>query len=418
MKIVLMTYGSRGDVQPMIALTLAIKDAGHNVLLAGPPEKSAWAGRLGCPYAPLGSDLTAFIDTLEGIHKPGDALRSIQRVRREVEEQFREIPEIIVGADRVVGSALVFALSSLAEAGNIPYRYIAFTPQLLPSAHHPHPAFRLQGLPGWWNRAGWHLAGFLDRFNLTALVNKHRRRSGLAPLKDLWSHILGQHVLVASDRAIAPVPPDVTQATVQTGYLHLVQPKPDLPALEHFLKDGTRPVYCGFGSMPKKDQIRILPTIVNALRRAGQRMVLARFWDDPVPFETAADLFYIRKYPHLELFPRMAAVIHHGGAGTTATAAISGVPQIVVPHTLDQFHWGYRIRRSRMGPAPIPRTRLTSGKLADAVNGCLSDRRYRYGARQIATAIRRENSLANAVAALTAEDHSTGPVLRPKPFVA
>lgn len=406
MKIVLMTYGSRGDVQPMIALTLAIKRAGHDVLLAGPPEKSNWAGRLGCPYAPLGSDLTAFIDTLDGVHKPGDALRSVKRMRREVAEQFRRIPELIAGADLVVGSSLVFALSSVAEFDNIPYRYIVFSPQSLPSAHHPFPAFRLQGMPGWWNCAGWHLAGFLDRFNLTALVNNYRRRRGGPPLKNLWAHILGQHVLVASDRAIAPVPPDVTQKTAQSGYLHLVQPKQDLPALERFLEDGPPPVYCGFGSMPKKDQIRILPATVSALRRAGQRMVLARFWDDPMPVETATDLFFIQKYPHLDLFPRMAAVIHHGGAGTTATAAISGVPQIIIPHVLDQFHWGYRVHRSRMGPAPIPRARLTTKKLTDAVNDCLCERRYRYHVRQIATAIQRENSLADAVAALTAVDRT------------
>ena len=405
MKIVLMTCGSRGDVQPMIALTLALQAAGHDALLAGPPEKANWAGRLGCLYIPLGSDLTAFIDTLDGVQTPGDELRFIKQVRRDVDAQFQHIPDIIGGADLVVGSSLIFALSSIAEREKIACRCVVFSPQVLPSSHHPHPVFRLQGMPAWWNRAGWQLAGLLDRFNFTALVNTHRRRLGLAPLKDLWTHLLGKTVIVASDRAIAPVPPDVTQTTIQTGYLHLAQPKQASPALERFLADGSPPVYCGFGSMPKKDQIRIQPDIVSALRRAGQRMVLARFWDDPMPLEAARDLFFIRKYPHLDLFPRMAAVIHHGGAGTTATAAISGVPQIIVPHALDQFHWGYRIRRAGMGPAPIPRSRLTTNNLTDAVNRCLSVPRYRHCAGQIAAVIRRENSLANAVNALTADMH-------------
>lgn len=401
MKIVLMTCGSRGDVQPMIALTLAIQAAGHDALLAGPPEKARWAGRLGCPYVPLGGDLTAFIDTLDGVQALGDLFRFSQQIRREVDAQFKHIPDIIGGADLVVGSSLIFALSSIAEREKTAYRYIVFSPQLLPSSHHPHPAFRLQGMPKWWNRAGWHLAGILDRLNFGALVNTHRRRLGLAPLKNLLNHILGQDVIVAADRAIAPVPRDVTQTFVQTGYLHLAQPKQVLPALGRFLADGSPPVYCGFGSMPKKDQLRILPDMVSALRRAGQRMVLARFWDDPMPVETARDLFFIRKYPHLDLFPRMAAVIHHGGAGTTATAAISGVPQIIVPHALDQFRWGYRIWKAGVGPKPIPRPRLISNRLTAAVNHCLADPGYRDRAQQIAATIRRENSLANAVAALT-----------------
>ncbi len=401
MKIVLMTCGSRGDVQPMLALTLAIRAAGHDALLAGPPEKAGWAGRLGCPYEPLGSDLTAFIDTLDGVQATSDVLRFIRHVRRDVGLQFASIPRIIHGADLVVGSSLIAALSSIAEAQKIAYRFIAFSPQVLPSAHYPHPAFRRQGMPAWWNRAGWRLATFLDRFNFTPLVNGHRRRLGLAPLTDLLSHLLGASVIVATDRAIAPVPSDVSQHTVQTGYLHLNQPQQPSPALDRFLTDGPAPVYCGFGSMPKKDQIRLVPDIVSALRQAGTRMVLARFWEDPVPVDVADDLFYIQKYPHLDLFPRMAAVVHHGGAGTTATAAISGVPQVIVPHALDQFHWGYRIWKKGMGPRPIPRPRLTTNRLADAVSRCVANPRYRQCADQIGAQIRREDSLANAVAALT-----------------
>lgn len=152
--------------------------------------------------------------------------------------------------------------------------------------------------------------------------------------------------------------------------------------------------------MPIKDQVRLVPSIVKAIRRAGQRMVLARFWDDPLPVDAADDLFYIRKYPHLDLFPRMAAIIHHGGAGTTATAAVSGVPQIIVPHTLDQFFWGYRIWKAGVGPKPIPRSHLTSNRLAAAVDRCLKTPRYRQHAGRIALAIQRQDSLSEAVDAL------------------
>jgi UDP:flavonoid glycosyltransferase YjiC (YdhE family) len=120
--------------------------------------------------------------------------------------------------------------------------------------------------------------------------------------------------------------------------------------------------------MPKKDQANNIPIIVAAARSVGRRAVIEKFWEEPSEFRHSNDVFFISKYPHLKLFPRMATVIHHGGAGTVATSAISGVPQIVVPHLLDQYYWGSQIYRSNLGPKPIWRSRLTSRKLAGAIH--------------------------------------------------
>jgi len=114
MKIVLATYGSRGDVQPMLALTLALQSQGHAVLLAGPPEKEKWAREMGCPYRPLGSDITRVIDGMGKAHAPQAAIRFIRHMRREFVAQFRILPEVIADADLVVGASLVFGLSSVA----------------------------------------------------------------------------------------------------------------------------------------------------------------------------------------------------------------------------------------------------------------------------------------------------------------
>lgn len=143
----LTTFGSCGDVQPMLALSLALKAAGHDVLLAGPPEKTAWADELGCPYQPLGSNLTDFIDQMKDVYSLHSGLRFVSYVRKEMVGQFGLLPEIISGADLVVGASLVFALSTVAEHMGIPYRYVAFTPQLLPSGQHPFPAVKTHGLP-------------------------------------------------------------------------------------------------------------------------------------------------------------------------------------------------------------------------------------------------------------------------------
>ncbi len=401
MKIVLATFGSRGDVQPMLALSLALKSKGHDVLLAAPPEKAAWAKQLGCPFHPLGSDVTAFIDDMEDAHSLRSAIRFVSFLRKELNAQFDLLPKIIAGADLVIGSSLTFALSTLAESMGIAYRYIAFTPQLLPSSYHPFPAFKHQRFPKWYNRMTWRIAVILDQFNLTRLINNHRRQLGLKLILDGWRNIMGQHVLVASDSVISKVPPDIVDQTfTQTGYMHLNQPNQHLPELDAFLEAGPPPVYAGFGSMPIRDQIRNVSVIVEAARLSGQRAVISKFWDEPSEFSNSDDIFFIKKYPHLKLFPNMAAVIHHGGAGTTGSAAISGVPQIIVPHILDQYYWGNQIYQSKLGPSPIWRSEFTSKKLAMTIRECLSNQQIRKRAKEVSEVIRQRDSLEFTVSEL------------------
>jgi UDP:flavonoid glycosyltransferase YjiC (YdhE family) len=393
MRIVLATFGSRGDVQPMLTLSLALKSAGHDILLAAPPEKAGWAEQLGCPFHPLGGDVTAFIDGMRDAHSIRSALRFVSYVRKEMISQFDIFPKIIGGADLVLGSSLVFALSTVAESMGIAYRYIAFTPQLFPSGDHPFIACRHQGLPWWYNRMTWRVAKMLDQLNLTWLINKKRNQLGLKPVQDAWLHILGRHVIVASDKVIAKVPSDVETAFTQTGYMHLDQTDQSLPKLETFLRAGPPPVFAGFGSMPKQDQASNIPMIVRAARSVGRRAVIGKFWDEPSEFSDSGDVFFIKGYPHLKLFPHMAAVIHHGGAGTTASSAISGVPQIIIPHALDQYYWGHRVYKSHLGPRPIWRSRLTPQKLAVAIHECLSNNLIRQKARAASEMINRQDSV-------------------------
>jgi UDP:flavonoid glycosyltransferase YjiC (YdhE family) len=393
MKIVLATSGSRGDVQPMLALSLALQSTGHDVLLAGPPEKAAWAEQLGCPFHPLGGDVSAFIDGMKDAHSLHSAVCFIDYVRKGLISQFDIIPKIIAGADLAVGSSLVCALSTVAESMGIGYRYIAFTPQLLPSGHYPFPACRHQWLPKWYNRMTWRIAKMLDQFNLTWLLNKKRKQLGLKPVQDAWLHILGEHVIVASDKVIAEVPQDVELASTQTGYMHLEQSDQHMPELEAFLSAGPPPVFAGFGSMPKQDQATNLPMIVHAARSAGQRVIIAKFWDEPSEFSNSNDVFFINQYPHLKLFPHMVVVIHHGGAGTTASSAISGVPQIIVPHVLDQYYWGHQVYQSCLGPKPLWRSRLRSQKLAAAIQECLSNDLIRQKTKAASEMINRQDSL-------------------------
>jgi UDP:flavonoid glycosyltransferase YjiC (YdhE family) len=240
----------------------------------------------------------------------------------------------------------------------------------------------------------------MDRFNLTRLVNNHRRKMGLSPVANCWAHIMGSKVIVASDAAIAATPPDIEIDSIQTGYMHLRQPKRYLPELEEYLAAGSTPVYVGFGSMPRRDQAKLVPLIAAAARYAGRRLVIAKFWEEPHAKVCGEDIFFIRRYPHRQLFPQMAAIVHHGGAGTTATAAISGVPQVVVPHILDQYYWGEQVHRSGVGPPPVWRSKLTIAKLGKAIQACTGERSYGQSARLVAQKICRGEGVRQTIQAI------------------
>ena len=229
------------------------------------------------------------------------------------------------------------------------------------------------------------------------MLNKRRRQFGLQPIHDPWPHILGRHVIVASDKEIVGLPRDLKIKATQTGYLHLQQKRSNNSALGKFLASGPPPVYAGFGSMPRLDQENNVSMIVDAVRLTGQRVAIAKFWEGPSLFSNAEDVFFIKHYPHRDLFPHMAAVIHHGGAGTTATTAISGVPQIIVPHVLDQYYWGHYVYQARLGSRPIKRSRMTSQRLASAIQECLSDDMMRRNAKTVARKIKQRDSVSMTV---------------------
>jgi UDP:flavonoid glycosyltransferase YjiC (YdhE family) len=318
-------------------------------------------------------------------------------LREEIRHQFRVLPGLIAGADLVVGASLSLGLPSVAEAMEIPYRFIAFTPQLLPSGHHPCPVFKSQRLPSFMNRIGWRLAMVVDRLNTAPVINEYRRKTGLKPVKTTNAGYLGGRVIVASDAALAPIPRDITLDAVQTGYMHLRQPLSDLPELERFLGEGPAPVYVGFGSMPRVDQTVLIPRVVQAARLAGLRVVVG-MCRDSLPGDIAGqDVFFVPQYPHETLFPRMAAVIHHGGAGTTATVAAGGVPQIIIPHILDQYFWGERVCRAGIGPKPPGRRRQKAENLSRIIHACVSSGRIKQRARTVREDIQKKDAIEMAM---------------------
>ncbi|MEE4264347.1 MAG: glycosyltransferase [Desulfobacteraceae bacterium] len=393
MKIVIATCGTRGDIQPLIALARALARRGHQALIAAPPEHGDWVENCGCPFQALGSDFTEMLKRYPQVHTLRPMMSFLGILRREIRKQLTRLPGIIEGADLVLGASLCCGLRTAAELKGIPYGYVAMAPQILPSSHHPFVALKSQNLPPRLNRLSWQLARLLDRMNFTALINKERRRLNLAPVKDILGHILGCHVIVASDPVLAGVPSDVELDTIQTGYMHL-QTDQGMPGrLEKFLAAGPAPIYFGFGSMSTRGQEAIVALIQTSLELTGQRGILSGFRFDAAGLGDSHNCHFVDAVPHPLLFPRLAAVVHHGGSGTTATAALAGVPQIIVPHILDQYYWGQRVSRCGLGPKPIRRSRLTAERLAAAINECVCGPGYYDRASAIAGEIEKQDSL-------------------------
>ena len=395
MKFALATFGTRGDVQPFLALARGLQQAGHSAVLCAPPNFGAWASSVGVPFAPMGSDFQAFFERINGgISKAARALEA------ELPLHFEHLLSAAKGCDAVLGTASAVAAPSVAEALRVPFRYVAMSPQALPSAHHPPPYVPWPSQPSWLNAAWWRLVRLSFDTLGKGTLNRQRAALGLLPVDDVLSHVLPRRSFVAVDPLLAPLPPDLSAEAVATGAWVLDEDAPLPPELEAFLAAGPPPLCITFGSMVDPDPDGTTRLLLDA-RPKGARLLLLRGWArlgrGPLPDGVLA----LEPVPFSRLFPRVSAVIHHGGAGTTATAARAGVPQVVVPHILDQPYWGTQVHRLGLGPRPIPRARLSAAKLSAALAEALSDA-CRARVRDVASQLPHDG-VARAVALAVAE---------------
>jgi UDP:flavonoid glycosyltransferase YjiC (YdhE family) len=373
-------------VQPIIALCLALRSAGHRVLLAAPPENREWIRSHGLRFAALGDPFMAFAAQHPDVHSPLTAPPFFRFLREQARRQFEQLPEIVRGVDRVLGCSLAFALPSVAEALAVSYQYIAFCPQVFRSAAHPSLFSRNHRMPAALNRLTWRVDALADRLFFRPLLDRGRRQLGLPTLSgSTLDHLLGDRPLLAAESALAPLPPDLDRPVVRIGYPQLAGTIPLSRSLARFLEEGTAPVYFGFGSMPYSDRRKMFSRIVAAAQQARQRVVIS--WGRER--RAGKHCYLVGPADHERLFEKTAMVIHHGGAGTTTTAARAGVPQILTPHVLDQFYWARRIQDMGLGPAALDRRRLDAAQIAHRIRAVAEDSRYRLRARQMAERLAR-----------------------------
>jgi vancomycin aglycone glucosyltransferase len=368
MRVLLSTYGGRGDVEPLVALAVRLRGLGAEARVCAPPD---WAERLSqfdVPLVPLGPPVR---ELMHGATPPSVA-DVPRRVGELMAEQFDKLPAVAEGCDALVATGLfpvVASARSVAEKLDIRFVFAAYCPIFLPSPHQ-----RPQPLPG---RAvpadvtDRRVLNDLDIQNYNALygdaLNPHRRSIGLAPVDNVRDHVITGHPWLAADPTLGPWQRPADLDVVQTGAWSLPDERPLPPELEAFLDAGTPPVYVGFGSMrAPTDMARVA---IDAIRAQGRRAVFARGWAD-LAHDDGDDCLTVGEVNQQELFRRSAAVVHHGGAGTTTTAARAGAPQVVVPQMADQPYWAGRVADLGIGVAhdgPTPTPESLSAALGSAL---------------------------------------------------
>ena len=396
MQVLLSTIGSRGDVQPLVALALQLKALGQAVRLCVPPDFRDWIETLGIPVTPIGPELRrATGASPQPTAAPPSPERRRQLAEASVAAQFETITAAAQGCDIIVAAtALQIAARSVAERMGIPYLFAAYCPTVLPSAlHAPPPLPTLPGQPPTPatadNRQLW--SRDADRFNdlFGSALNSHRARMGLAPVSDVRSHIFTDQPWLASDPTLGPWPDPEDQAVFQSAAWIVPDDRPLSPEIQAFLGAGEAPVYFGFGSMRVPPDFGSL--MIHTARTVGRRAIVSRGWADlSLPADDEPDCLAIGEVNQQALFPRVAAVVHHGGAGTTAAAARAGAPQVVVPQLYDQHYWAQRVRDLAIGTAHAPGLPTTKS-LTDALDQALHSE-VAARARSVAVAVRTDGA--------------------------
>jgi sterol 3beta-glucosyltransferase len=414
----LLALGSRGDVQPFVALGLALRRAGHRVRLVGLADYAPLVAAYDLPYtAVVGAaaelmDRTLVNEALDaaGARLPlGFARRFLAQVQPLVARLCAECLHACAGVDALVVSTLgLYPGLLIAEGLGLP---------LVPAHFHPHgasatlPDVSFAPLPSRtplasvYNLATHHLAAHGLWQLLRGALNRARRELlGLAPLGPaaLWTRVrtFAPLTLYGYSVAVAPRPPDWPARRVVTGYWTPGRPAGWTPPaeLERFLVAGPPPVYVGFGSvLAGSNPAAVTALLVDALRRAGVRGLIYRgAWGDLAPWSLPDDMLVIDGAPHDWLFARVAAVVTHGGAGTVAAALGAGAPVVTVPFYGDQRFWGRRVAALGAGPPPIPRGELEAGRLAGAIRAALEDGSMRRRASALAAILAGEDGAARA----------------------
>ncbi len=417
MKILIVTLGTRGDVQPYVALGQALMEAGIEVTICTCSHFEPFVREYGLRYAYVNNDFIDFMHTPEGkiiLGNAGSLWETLVTLTSVISKfgniQERQMADAWTACKETAPDLILYHMKALgtpdfAEKLRVPCMLAFWLPLQSPTTQFPAMGFPNLPLgPGY----RWLTYQFIRGMSILTgkSVRKWRTQHGLDSRSPGLRMRLPDGrpipVLHGFSRHIIPPPEDWTKTSTVTGYWFLNQAEHWNPpvSLTDFLSKGEPPIYFGFGSIFGRNPNHVTQIILEAIRHTGVRGVLARGWgglEPTVPVQSESVMF-IEDAPHSWLFPRVNAVVHHGGCGTTAAGLLAGKPSIICPFSLDQPFWGRHVERLKVGPPPIPQKKLTVGRLCHAIDVVMNDSTMRQNAAIMGNRIRRENGTSNAVA--------------------
>ncbi len=410
MKIVILAYGSRGDVQPVVALGRGLKAAGFELTIAAGSDFKDFVEGAGLAFAGFSSNMQDLVNSDAGKDWLGgndNALREIQAMRRMIntmsEGVISEVLRITADADVIVsGLPLFITAQTIAE-----YKHkIHINLQLSPFSPTKHGRATMYPALPQHNTFANIIAGYIGQYALywvfKDVSNAFRQDLGLAPMlfRD-YATAYNQDVpiLYGVSKHIITDPDDWHNNSHITGYWFYDAPSDWQPSqdLLDFLANGEKPIYIGFGSMPDKNPQATVQMMLDALAQTGKRGIIHTGWAGLQAEQLPDDIFLLNRAPFDWLFPQMEALIHHGGSGTTSAAIRAGVPCTVVSHMGDQPYWGRRVHELGMGSKPIERHKLTTQHLVRMIDEMTQSDKMKNTAQAMSKKLKQENGVAEAV---------------------
>ncbi|WP_342381516.1 glycosyltransferase [Myxococcus stipitatus] len=382
MRAILTNFGTLGDVQPFVALAVELRRHGHHPVLAAAPSYRALAEQHGLEFLPVGPDLRAaqsgitqaMMGSPDVIHDASGMLQLFQPLVESLPRMLEDLRAACRGADVLISGRVQPAARMVHDLTHVPFVTVLVEHS---GSGGGGPAFQAA---------------------VRGLVNPLRETLRLPPLDNpLVDGLSPQLVLTALSRHVRPPASDLPPHHHTVGYCLLEEPAftPDAD-LAAFLAEGEAPVCITFGSMTHGDPAALTNTLVEATVRAGRRALIQQGWSGLGQRVLPSTVRVVGQVPHSWLFSRVSCVVHHGGAGTTGAAFRAGVPQVVVPHTYDQFTWGEVVQELRCGGAAVPIGELSVERLAEALGAVLGREEPRASAARVGEQLRAEHGAAKA----------------------
>ena len=416
MNILILTLGTRGDVEPYVALGKGLQAAGHSVTICTSSRFQSFVEEHGLAYGYMDDAVLALIDSDEiralmgGVTNVFGAIRMAVKMtsrvgplqKQMVADTWQATAE--ANPDLIIFHPKTYSATHFAEKLGIPSILAPTLPQFAATEDFVAMGFPKLPLGGWYNRFSYNVTTRMTVCGVGGYTNRWRKEHGLRPQMrgtDFLFKQSGEPITVIHplSKHVIPIPSDWPANVHAEGYWFLDPPVNWQPPVElqAFLDAGEPPIYVGFGSMVGTDPKGLAQTVVAALQQAGVRGIVATGWGGLEADALPDTIFQLQQAPHHWLFPQMAAVVHHGGAGTTAAGLRAGKPTLICPYFGDQPFWGERIHQLGVGPEPVHQKKLTVNGLAEVIRTITSDAAMQQRAAEIGENLRREDGVANAI---------------------